>query len=71
MWYTHLKTDLGITEVLDLITTGLDDIIEDIAALDLDALFTDLATLDVGEIANLLDTTSTVIGYATSTDGID
>jgi len=74
MWYTNADTDLlaGIAQ----------DLIDEINTLDIDALFTtledegisgfmeDLLDLDLGTIKGLLDASSTMIGYATSDDGI-
>jgi len=71
MWYTHIKTDLGITELVDsLVTSGFGDIIDDIGNMNPDDLVDHLAALDIDEIVDILDGTSTVIGYATSTNGV-
>ncbi len=70
MWYTHGKTDLSVLDIVNDITAILtDNIINDIANLDIEALLNDLGGLDVGNLKALLDVTSTVIGYATSTNG--
>ena len=77
MWYTHLKTDLNLVEILDEMSAlHLDDIIYDLADLDLDTLLNDLAALkdtydNVADIVDFLDSTGTVIGYATSSNGIN
>ena len=71
MWYTHGKKDLSISEIRDTITTtlDLDDLIDDIANLDLEQFLGHLTNLGASDIADLLEGISTVIGYATSTDG--
>jgi len=71
MWYTHGKTGLSLTDIAnDLIALNLDDIIDDIANLDLVQLLSDLSALNAADILDFLDNASTVIGYATSPDGI-
>ena len=68
MWYTHVKTDLGITELVDsLVTSGFGDIIDDIGNMNPDDLVDHLVALDIDEIVDVMGGTSTVIGYATST----
>ena len=73
MWYTHAKSiDLSISEIIDAITAlDLDALIDDIANLDLAQFLSHLddLTADVSDIVDLLDGISTVIGYATSTNG--
>ena len=74
MWYTHGKTDLTISEFKDNLGAGqlnLDEILDDLADRDLEELLDDLANLDAGDILDFFDATTTVIGYATSTNGID
>jgi predicted GH43/DUF377 family glycosyl hydrolase len=77
MWYTHVKTDRNVVEMLDEMSAlHLDDIIYDLANLDLDALLNDLAALkdtydNVDDIIDFLDSIKTVIGYATSGNGIN
>ncbi len=72
MWYTRGKTDLAISTLRDeLGGLNLDEIIDDLANQDLEELLNDLANLDADAIMDFLDATSTVIGYATSTNGID
>jgi len=69
MWYTHGKTDLSIAELRDgLGNLNIDDIIYDLANQDLEELLNDLAALNASAILDFFDATSTVIGYATSTD---
>jgi hypothetical protein len=73
MWYTHAKKDLTISEIIDVVKAlHLDNIVSDIADLDLAQFLTHLSDLaaDVSAVEALLDGISTVIGYATSTDGI-
>jgi len=71
MWYTHVKKDLSISEIIDTLTTtlDLDALINDIANLDLEQFLGHLTNLDASDIADFLDGISTVIGYATSTNG--
>ena len=72
MWYTHGKTDLTISTLRgELGGLNLDDIIDDLANTDLEELLDDLAALDADAVLDFLDATTTVIGYATSTNGID
>ena len=76
MWYTHAKTDLSITGIASSLKAMLpaslfSDILNDILALDIDALLTDLSGVDFDALYTFLNTTSTVIGYATSSDGVD
>jgi hypothetical protein len=70
MWYTHARTDLGLSDIADgfniFLTTG---IIDAITNLDLAALINELAAIDAAELYNYLNASSTIIGYATSTDG--
>lgn len=70
MWYTHGKTDLTISKLKDeLGGLNLDDIIDDLANTDIEALLDDLANLTASDVLDFLNATSTVIGYATSTNG--
>ncbi len=70
MWYTHGKKDLTISEIIDGVTAlDLDALITDITSLDLEGFLSHLNNLDVSKLKDLLDSTRTVIGYATSTDG--
>lgn len=72
MWYTRGKTDLTIAELRDeLGGLNFDEILDDLANQDLEELLDDLAALDADAVLNFLDATTTVIGYATSTNGID
>jgi len=72
IWYTHGETDLTIADLRDeLAGLKLDEIIDDIANTDLDELLDDMTNLDVDDILDFFDATSTVIGYATSTDSIN
>ncbi len=74
MWYTHAKKDLSISDIADVVKTlNLGNIVSDIADdLNLAEFLNDLDDLtgDVSDILDLLDGISTVIGYATSTNGI-
>jgi len=74
MWYTHVKKDLSISDIIGVIKgLSLDNIASDITNLDLEQFLNHLSDLagaeDVSTIAGLLDDISTVIGYATSTNG--
>jgi predicted GH43/DUF377 family glycosyl hydrolase len=71
MWFTRLE----FNESEDQILTRLNDLgpsafINDILAKDLDALLDRIATLAAADVVGLLDSITTVIGYATSPDGI-
>ncbi len=71
MWYTHARTDLSLSDIAD----GLDniltaDIINDIASLDIDSLLNHLSGVNLDALYDFLSATATVIGYATSSDGI-
>ena len=71
MWYTHGKTSLSLTEIAsDLNAILTDSIVNDILNQDIDSLLTNLATeLDVAALWSFLGDISTVVGYATSSDG--
>jgi hypothetical protein len=73
MWYTHGKTTLSLTGIASSLNTILtDNIVNDILDQDIDSLLTDLATeLDVPALWSFLGDISTVVGYATSSDGIN
>ena len=73
MWYTHGKTALSLTEIASNLNSILtDNIVSDILNQDIDALLTHLATeLDVAALWSFLGDISTVVGYATSSDGIN
>ena len=71
MWYTHGKTALSISDIASSLAAILtDDIVTNLANLDLDALLDDLSVIDANALYTLLTDTATVIGYATSSDGI-
>ena len=75
MWYTHGKTDLSISEIASSLAAILtDDIMTALSNLDLDGLLNALSAIDAdarNALYTLLTDTATVIGYATSVDGID
>ncbi len=72
MWYTHGKSDLTVVKLIDgLAALGFGKIIDAIAALDLAKLLDLLYGLEATALRDFVDATSTVIGYATSNDGID
>jgi len=72
MWYSHGETDLNALGILDALTLAIPDVvISKITALALLEFFGELDEVDVSELVDMLDGTSTVIGYATSTNGVD
>ncbi|MDD4873934.1 MAG: hypothetical protein PHE15_03030 [Dehalococcoidales bacterium] len=73
MWYTHGKTSLSLADIGTCITSILTgDIINDFIDLDFETLLTEhLSELDIETLWDTLNNTSTVIGYAKSTDGTD
>ena len=72
MWYTHGQAALDISAIATSLAAILtDDIVTTLSNLDLDALLDALSVVDVDALWDFLTDTSTVIGYATSTDGID
>ena len=74
MWYTNGTTDLTATDLptlLDeIIELNLTDLWDTLEAQGLSQFLTELLTLNLSNIKSLLDGTSSVIGYATSNDGI-
>ena len=77
MWYTHSRSDMDINGMASTLTSILtSEILDSLIGLDLEGLLTELAAIgDDSEKmddlwAALLETT-TIIGYATSADGID
>ena len=74
MWYTHGKTALSISDIASSLAAILTDaIVTDLTNLDPNALLNDLSLIDAAArtaLYNLLTDTATVIGYATSSDGI-
>jgi PGF-pre-PGF domain-containing protein len=72
MWYTHGKTDLGAVGIVSALTSAIpESIISKIASLALVQFLEKLSTANVSQLRDMLDGSSTVIGYATSTDGVD
>jgi len=73
MWYTHGKTSLELDDLGTAISSIFtENIIADIIALDFETLLTNhLSELDTDALWNYLNDSSTVIGYATSNDGLD
>ncbi len=74
MWYTNGKTTLTLGDITSSVAAIVtDDIVNDLAALDLNALLADFSELyDAARDAlyTYLSQPTTVIGYATSTDGL-
>ncbi|KKK59016.1 hypothetical protein LCGC14_3038610, partial [marine sediment metagenome] len=70
MWYTHGKIGAGLLSLVSDITTAVPgSLIGNIADLDMVSFLGNLDTMDEAAVMGLLDDASTVIGYATSTDG--
>ena len=71
MWYTHGQTSLSLNDLGTRVGALLTQtIVDDLSAGNLNALLNDLGALNATDVYNLLNTFSTVIGYATSSDGI-
>ncbi|MCJ7763952.1 MAG: hypothetical protein MUO90_02180, partial [Dehalococcoidales bacterium] len=71
MWYTHSRADMNISELAGNITAILsDDLISALINLDLAVLLDEMAVIDPASLWNFMTATTTVIGYATSPDGI-
>ena len=71
MWYTHGQSSLSLTDIANRVGALLTQtIVNDLSAGNLNALLNDLGGLNATDVYNLLNTFSTVIGYATSTDGV-
>ncbi len=77
MWYTHSRTDLGMEGIIDSLTTILSsELLSDFLNLDLAGLLGSMADIadtpaKMDALWNFMVGTTTVIGYATSSDGID
>jgi hypothetical protein len=72
MWYSHSKTDYSLNAISQELKNILtDEIVSSVIALDLDSLLDSLAESDVAALYGLLEDSASVIGYATSNDGID
>ncbi|MFC2026564.1 hypothetical protein ACFLUX_01145 [Chloroflexota bacterium] len=72
MWYTHSRTDMGISQLESNITAILSDgLISALISLDLAGLLDEMALINPTDLWNFLTATTTVIGYATSTDGMN
>ena len=77
MWYTQGNTDLTKADFRTLLNETADmvndfwDTLEAFSAGDLATVLNNLTALDIATIKGLLDDTNTVIGYASSTTGID
>ncbi len=70
MWYTHSKSDMDIGGMVDSLTSILSsDIIGDLVNLNFNLLLDDLSGIDAATLWDFLNATSTVIGYAESSDG--
>jgi len=71
MWFTHPKTDVSPSQVSSLITgIDLQSVLDALKAQDIDALLDHISSLNAENIYNMLADSATVIGYATSSDGI-
>ena len=72
MWYTHSRAEMTVTELATSITTILsDNLISALTNLDLAGLLTEMAAIDAAYLWNFMTSSTTVIGYATSSDGIN
>jgi hypothetical protein len=72
MWYTRLRLDDSFADIIGKITALNGPAIADaFLNMDLNGLLGLLSNLDAADVWALLDSATTVIGYATSTDGID
>jgi hypothetical protein len=72
MWYTHGATDMATTDIYnDIKGLSLDDLVTAFINRDEDDFLDNLSDLnpDTSTIKAIADGSSTVIGYATSTDG--
>ncbi|NLE89556.1 MAG: hypothetical protein GX602_01260 [Dehalococcoidales bacterium] len=71
MWFTHPKTDVSPSQVSSLITgIDLQAVLDALEAQDVEALLDHISNLNAEELYNMLADSATVIGYATSSDGI-
>ena len=76
MWYVHGTTSTDLSGILGGLSPLLSQqIFHDIASVDLEGLLNDLAALSgspaIDSLWDLLDNSTSVIGYATSSNGID
>lgn len=72
MWFTHPRTDVSPSQVSSLITgIELQAVLDALKAQDIDALLNHISSLNAESIYDMLAESATVIGYATSNDGIN
>jgi len=77
MWYTHSRTDMDFSEMAGNLTTIISsNLINDFVDLDLQGLLDGMAEIadtpaKMDALWDFMTGTTTVIGYATSIDGID
>jgi hypothetical protein len=72
MWYTHGKTNQDLDGILAGVSALVNqEIFDAIANLDLETLLNSLAGLNTATIWSLVGNSTTVIGYATSSDGVN
>ena len=70
MWYTRAETDLNVLGIVNGVTAAIPTaMITHIAGMAAVLFLSDLSNVDVDEVFDLLNGSSTVIGYATSSDG--
>ncbi len=72
MWYTRVSSNLSITQILNIVKAqNLNNIVAAISSTNMSQLLDSIDDLsaNVSAIKNLLDSVTTTIGYATSTDG--
>ncbi len=77
MWYTHSRSEMDISEMATTLTSILTgNMLDSLLGLDLEGLLTELAGIgdngdgSMDDLWDALLATTTVIGYATSTDGL-
>jgi hypothetical protein len=72
MWFTHLRTDIEQSGVAGLIAQlDLQGMLAALKDKDIDALINYVSVLDPDVVYDLVKGSTTVIGYATSSNGID
>ncbi|MDO8637631.1 MAG: hypothetical protein Q7R34_15595, partial [Dehalococcoidia bacterium] len=72
MWYTHGKTNNSAVSIASGLSSAIPGgLISNIAALNFVAFLNGVNTIDLTQLNNLLANSATVIGFATSGDGIN
>jgi hypothetical protein len=71
MWFTHLRTGVTPSQLVGLVSgLDLDAIFTALQSRDIEALLQHLSGLDPQTVYNLFKDSASVIGYATSSDGL-